>query len=424
MKNWFTVMGIVLLLLSLPYPAQAATIVIDPGHGGFDRGATGVNGIFEKDINLDISLRLKAELSRRGFDAVLTRRTDTYLGLQDRVDFTDAKKADLFVSVHANSHQSPYIKGSLVLYYDRQYPQQIYPASETMKQLTPQSKELAQFILNALVTKVGTEDKGIVPSSAYVIRRGTAPSVLVETAFLSNREDAIRLAAPSFRQKSAIGLADGIQQYLDRLDPPVFRDIRSHWAREAIASLKEKGIVGGYEDLFFPNAPLTRAEYLVMLNRIFQFSVSKPVTDASADEPAEASPERHFADLASGHWAYSTLIQAIDRGFIHGYEDDTIRPDQAITRAEMVVLLDRILRGGNVETGKPLDANTAAPDESKASTFSDVPENSWAAPAILRLKSIGLINGVAIDLFAPDRMMTRAEGAVVLNRYLENSLPL
>ncbi|WP_371752495.1 S-layer homology domain-containing protein [Ferviditalea candida] len=89
--------------------------------------------------------------------------------------------------------------------------------------------------------------------------------------------------------------------------------------------------------MFFPNATLTRAEYLAMLDRIFQFKSANPGSAASVDaqSKSEPSPEKSFADLDSRHWAYAVLVEVVDRRFIQGFEDGTIRPDQAVTRAEI-----------------------------------------------------------------------------------------
>ncbi|WP_250644869.1 N-acetylmuramoyl-L-alanine amidase family protein [Paenibacillus larvae] len=78
-------------------------VVIDPGHGGRDSGAVGVSGLKEKDVTLDIGLKVRQALRAKGIEGAMTRETDTYVSLQDRVSFTNRQLADLFVSIHANS---------------------------------------------------------------------------------------------------------------------------------------------------------------------------------------------------------------------------------------------------------------------------------------------------------------------------------
>ncbi|UJF32006.1 N-acetylmuramoyl-L-alanine amidase family protein [Paenibacillus hexagrammi] len=186
-------------MLSFPYQAFAYKVVVDAGHGGSDPGAIGVNGLQEKDVTLDIAQRLRDDLARSGYEVAMTRTDDRYISLADRVAFTNQQNADLFVSVHANSINNSKTNGTMVLYYDKDYPQEDYPASEEMKIMTPYSKDLAQKVLNSLVTAAGTKNLGLVPSAVYVARMGKIPSILVETAFLSSYTDSALLADPSIR---------------------------------------------------------------------------------------------------------------------------------------------------------------------------------------------------------------------------------
>src|SRR5690606_15960727 len=140
-------------LIISPLSAYAAKVVVDAGHGGSDPGAIGVNGLREKDANLDISLRLQKELLDRGYEVLMTRTEDVYLSLGQRVNIARQSNADLFVSIHANSYHSPDVSGALILYYDDAYPQKSYPASEEMKALTPESKRLAQLVLDEFVSE-------------------------------------------------------------------------------------------------------------------------------------------------------------------------------------------------------------------------------------------------------------------------------
>lgn len=123
---------IIMFFIFFSNQAFAAKIVIDPGHGGRDPGAIGVNGLSEKTVNMDISLKLQKELVNRGYQVVLTRTSDKKISLDERVLFKEANKADLFVSIHANSYHNTSAKGSLVLYYDDRYPNIKYPASPAM----------------------------------------------------------------------------------------------------------------------------------------------------------------------------------------------------------------------------------------------------------------------------------------------------
>ncbi len=395
---------------------NAVKVVIDPGHGGKDPGAIGVNGLYEKTVNLDVSLKLQHELLQRGYDAVLTRTVDQSLTLQERVDFKENENADLFVSVHANAHHSANIKGSLILYYDDRFPNKNYPASPEMKVLSSQNRQFAQFVLTHLTEQIHTQNRGLVPNSSYIIRHGTMPSILVELAFLSNWEDIVTLSSEEKRSKMALGIAKGIEQFRPLVG---FRDVQGHWAYESIQRLSKKGIVKGSNLEYEPNRALTRAEFLILMDRIFKFSIEEepedqwvePQLQKSTEESelqVQAIPYPSFKDIEIKHWAYSVMEKAHTKGYIKGYPDGTLRPNQAITRAEVSVLFNRIWRQ-NEET--LLDPLNIIP-------FDDVPLSIWFANAVYYLKSNTIIQGMSSTLFIPDRFMSRAEIAAMLDRYL------
>ncbi|MDF2723240.1 MAG: N-acetylmuramoyl-L-alanine amidase [Paenibacillus sp.] len=402
----------VLLIAAPVHTFAAQKIVVDAGHGGSDPGAVGVNGLYEKTVNLDIAFKLRDLLVQQGYEVVLTRTNDTYISLADRVEQTNKEKPALFVSVHANSHPNPAISGSLVLYYDKDYPQDSYPASDAMTALTPQSKQLASLVLQHVVAESGFVDKGLLPSAAYVIRMGEVPSILVETAFLSNKSDAALLSDDTVRQKLASGIAKGIAAYMpvdstpvkpsEPVTPAAFSDISGHWAADAIARLKTLGLIeGGLNNRFEPDKPMTRAEWLTIADRLFHFDEllkSKPANSITS--------QLTFKDLSDKHWAYETFNRAIRLGYISGYEDGTVRPDQTVTRSEVAALLERMIDGPNIS---PWNASA---------DFTDVPSTYWASGAIYRMKQKGILNGVSDKTFAPARNMTRAEMAAMIDRYI------
>lgn len=186
-----------------PPGSNPRLIVIDPGHGGTDFGAMH-NGLIEKDLTLDIALRLRTLLVARGWIVKMTRTTDRDVygpyasdvdELQARVDVANDAGARLFVSIHGNASTSPIPNGTTSYWYK------------------PQDKPLAEAIQHRLVSMLGTKDDGVVRERFYVIRRTTMPATLIETAFLSNPGDAAKLRSPAFRQEIALGIADGIQDY-------------------------------------------------------------------------------------------------------------------------------------------------------------------------------------------------------------------
>lgn len=398
-----------LLTIAFPYHAFAFKVVLDPGHGGSDPGATGVGGLRETDVNLDITLKVRQALLDRGYEVILTRTNDTFLSLAQRVEFTNEQQADLFVSIHANAHSSSKANGTMVLYYDNAYPQEDYPASSTMTQLTPYSKDLAQLVQDALLAQAGTKDLGLTPSAVYVARMGTIPSILVETAFLTNKSDAALLASDAMRSKMAIGIANGISAY----EPPLFTDVLVHWSRSAVLRMKNKGIVEGIANNYEPDRALTRAEFLTLMDRVFSFSKLPSVCSANGSVTSNVygcgtgPAAKSYSDLPASHWANAVFAKAGKLNLLQGYADGTIRPNQAITRGEVAYLFNQLL-----QMTSPTKQST------DQSAFDDVPKSLWSASAINTLKEKGIINGISETTFKPDQTMTRAEIASLLDRYI------
>ncbi|TBL81869.1 N-acetylmuramoyl-L-alanine amidase [Paenibacillus thalictri] len=405
-------------LLIFPFQAMAAKIVVDAGHGGKDPGAIGVNGLEEKAVNLDIAQKLRDILIGKGYDVFMTRNTDMYISLGDRVEMTNEQNPDLFVSIHANSYSNRNTQGAMVLYYDNELPQSNYPASEAMEKMSPESKKLAQAVLKSIVGTVDVVDKGLLPSAAYVIRMGQVPSILVETAFLSNSSDAAMLADETTRSKFAAAIGAGIEAYhpiVRDKAPNVLPDTIGHWSREAVLQLQEKGIVEGAGNRFEPNRALTRAEWVTMLSRLYPQKLApnpnacgQSVTAAvynggCTDKPAAKDKQMpSYSDLKNGHWAFALLQQAAAAGIIDGYADGTIRPDQPVTRSEAAVLLARLMEPKAAWDG--------------ATPFADVGPRHWAAKAIYTLRQAGIVDGVTNGSFMPDKSITRGEAAALLNR--------
>jgi N-acetylmuramoyl-L-alanine amidase CwlD len=184
-------------------------IVIDPGHGGSDAGAMH-NGLVEKDLNLDISRRLRAILIARGWQVKMTRDTDVDVyepndsardELQARDDVANAAGARMFVSIHTNSFTTSLLNGTTTYYFKTD------------------SYALADAVHAHLAASLPTKDDGIVKDNFYVIHHATMPAILVETAFLSNPGDAALLKTSNFLQKIAGGIADGIDEYASGSQP-------------------------------------------------------------------------------------------------------------------------------------------------------------------------------------------------------------
>ncbi|HIR10585.1 MAG: N-acetylmuramoyl-L-alanine amidase [Massilimicrobiota sp.] len=188
-------------------------IVLDPGHGGLDNGAS-IAGVDEDELNLKISFALKEELESRGAtvymtrtdDQDMTRRNYNYSKQDDmylRALKIDEYQPDLFLSIHLNSSNSS-AWGSQVFYYKK----------------SEDGKRLADSIHNQMKTLTGTR-KNISSSSFYILRATQSLGVLIECGFLSNANERGQLKSRSYHKKLATVISDGIQDYFQALSAPL-----------------------------------------------------------------------------------------------------------------------------------------------------------------------------------------------------------
>jgi N-acetylmuramoyl-L-alanine amidase len=183
-----------------PGDLSGLKIVVDAGHGGHDTGAPGARSL-EKRHTLDIAQRVRRYLEDRGATVMMTRDTDNFISLQGRVDFANSRRADIFFSVHINSFRST-SSGTETFYW------------------TAQSAALAREVQKELLAATNLPNRGVSQARFYVIRKTTMPSVLTETAFISNPREEAKLMDPAFRERVAKGMAQGIANYAARYLSP------------------------------------------------------------------------------------------------------------------------------------------------------------------------------------------------------------
>ncbi|HEY8363263.1 MAG TPA: N-acetylmuramoyl-L-alanine amidase family protein [Tissierellaceae bacterium] len=180
-------------------------IVVDPGHGGDKPGAISVNKRYEKDLNLSISLKLRDKLMALGYDVIMTRETDVDVDLYERANIANRINADLFISIHGNSHVNSSIAGLQVLYC---------PATQSSVKEVDQYP-FAKAMMDALLAGTGAADKGIVQRPNLVVLRETKmPAVLIETGFLSNPDEEKLLFTDEYQNKIVDSIIKGIENYL------------------------------------------------------------------------------------------------------------------------------------------------------------------------------------------------------------------
>ncbi len=218
-------------------------IVIDAGHGGHDSGTLGPGGIEEKDVVLDVALRLGKLLKQRlGADVIYTRDDDTFIPLETRTAIANKAQADLFISVHANSSSDASARGVEVYYLNfttspealevaarenAVSDQSIYQLSDLVKKITlkdkiDESHEFAANVESSLYGgleegNAGLKDRGVKKAPFVVLIGANMPSILAEISFLTNPEDARQLRDPAYRERIAESLYRGIEKYVSGL---------------------------------------------------------------------------------------------------------------------------------------------------------------------------------------------------------------
>ncbi|WP_018247901.1 N-acetylmuramoyl-L-alanine amidase [Orenia marismortui] len=173
-------------------------IVLDPGHGGHDPGAIGFSGTREKDLVLDIALKLENLLEEAGAKVIMTRNIDQYIELSDRVNIANTMDADIFVSIHLNSHKDKKFEGT------ETYIRTNYNQTTLL---------LASLTQRALVNGLKTVDRGVKSNSLHVLDNTNMPAVLNEIAFISNKKEEKVLKTDEFQEEAAISLYKGINNY-------------------------------------------------------------------------------------------------------------------------------------------------------------------------------------------------------------------
>lgn len=182
-------------------PLEGIKITLDAGHGGGEYGAIGCLGTKEKDVNLQIVLKLKKQLESQGAIVFLTRETDRDIDLHSRTEFSKVKKSDIFLSIHNDSLAD----GSKIK----------MPSGSTAYYYYDQSAVLASKIVESLTYQTGLKNNGIKQASFAVVRNTESPSVLLETAYMINPYENEKLIDKKFQDSVAKAITKGIVRYLN-----------------------------------------------------------------------------------------------------------------------------------------------------------------------------------------------------------------
>jgi N-acetylmuramoyl-L-alanine amidase len=218
-------------------------IVVDAGHGGHDTGTVGPNGLQEKDLVLDVALRLGKLLQKKmGAEVVYTRSDDTFVPLETRTAIANQEQADLFISVHANSSNDSSARGVETYYLNftsstdalevaarenSVSEKSIHELQDLVKKIAlkekiEESREFASDVQNAMYSGLSTRNskirnRGVKKAPFIVLIGANMPSILAEISFVSNPTDERKLQTPEYRQKIAESLYRGVAKYVNGL---------------------------------------------------------------------------------------------------------------------------------------------------------------------------------------------------------------
>jgi N-acetylmuramoyl-L-alanine amidase len=227
------------------------TVVLDPGHGGRDPGAIGVGGLEEKDVTLRLALELRKRLRERGFRVVMTRDEDRTLDLEERTAIAEGAGGDVFVSLHCNAAPRPSLHGIETYSLnesDEQHSVQVAARENgiaqeevdvlqrTVAQLRVSEASgpswiLAELVHHQLVQGLrerydAVNDLGVKKGPFYVLFLSSMPSILVESGFLTHRDEAKRLHSRAYVTRLAESMAEGLALYRERAHPMIARSAR------------------------------------------------------------------------------------------------------------------------------------------------------------------------------------------------------
>lgn len=217
-------------------------VVIDPGHGGKDPGAIGPAGTKEKDITLDVGLRLRKELEKRGVKVVMTREKDVFIPLDERGKIANRIDGKLFISLHCNAAKDQRARGMETYFLSQTKTDRAMQVamrenavikyeenSAKYKELTEEnfillnmaqtgfiqeSQDLADIVQQYVPSKIGLKNRGVDQAGFYVLVGASMPAILFEMGFISNREEEKKLRDKDFRAKLAVEIAESVVKFL------------------------------------------------------------------------------------------------------------------------------------------------------------------------------------------------------------------
>lgn len=185
----------------------AFKVVIDPGHGGKDNGATGAGGQYEKSFTLSLSKKMEKMLEQESeMEVFMTRTDDSFISQESRYrpKYANNHNADVFVSIHGNTFSNPSVSGTETFYYHNN------------------SRQFAQILQKHVVEAGGFRDRGIKKKDLFVVRDTNMPAALIEVGYLTNPDNESIMRTDGFQSRVAASIVEGIKEYKEQSDKQGF----------------------------------------------------------------------------------------------------------------------------------------------------------------------------------------------------------
>ena len=366
-------------------------VFIDAGHGGTDPGALGY-GYRESDLNLQVAKKVESKLKSKGIDVKMSRSSDIFYSLSERAEMANDYGADAFVSIHQNSAEAKSANG-IETYYNRK---------------KEEDRPLSNDIQKQVISQTGANNRGVKNAEFTVLVKSKMISALVECGFITNESEVKKLSDPSYQDKLATGIADGIEEYLKSnviieesqitvIGKVVNADILNVRKGPSI-SFDIIGTLSGGDKVKIIGE--SNGWYKIEYNGTYGY-VSGSYIELDSTEPDQDN-KINFTDVSQDYWAYSQIQDFVKKGYIEGYGDNTFRPKEPIKRNEFVKIFNKVFGLTN-----------------KSGIVFDDTKDNWAKDEIDIAVTNGVAQGIGANKFEPEEYITREAAVKMLANYMK-----
>ena len=366
-------------------------VFIDAGHGGTDPGALGY-GYRESDLNLQVAKKVESKLKSKGIDVKMSRNSDIFYSLSERAEMANDYGADAFVSIHQNSAEAKSANG-IETYYNRK---------------KEEDRPLSNDIQKQVISQTGANNRGVKNAEFTVLVKSEMISALVECGFITNESEVKKLSDPSYQDKLATGIADGIEEYLKS---NVIIEESQITATGKVVNADSLNVRKGPSISFDIIGTLSGGDkvkiigesngwYKIEYNGTYGY-VSESYIELDYTEPDQDN-KINFTDVSKDYWAYSQIQDFVKKGYIEGYGDNTFRPQGPIKRNEFVKIFNKVFGLTN-----------------KSGIVFDDTKDNWAKDEIDIAVTNGVAQGIGANKFEPEEYITREAAVKMLANYMK-----